>query len=151
MATKSSSKPKVVPVAPLPAGFTMDLTEREYGSSARKKYDKVPQDFHYVQLWYVERFGWCIPTLEISRRGARSRNYQWNGTPAQNLRTYAVTMDGQTVRIGMGPHVKQVLMFHPTNESMKVLQKYYDLFIKGSIRAHEIRDSRSSRSLGFFG
>ena len=80
---------------------------------------------------------WVIATLLISRAGPRQRGAA--------DRTYAVTLDGQIMRVGLGPHVKSTVTIYLRKSRMAVLQKYVDLHAKGGADANQIRDRISSR------
>lgn len=82
------------------------------------------------ELILTTAFGWCIATLGI-RRNTRS---------STGDRTYAVTLDGRTVRVGMGPHVKRRVSVH-----LIAAHPFAVLAAKGSESANEIRDRISSR------
>jgi len=76
------------------------------------------------------RFGWCIATLPIDRRG----------------RTYGINVsDGGIVTMGAGPHVIIQTTVYITKKRLPVLQKYVDLYKKGLESANTIRDRISSR------
>jgi len=87
------------------------------------------------ELWYTERFGWCIPTLLIGkRRGADTR------------RTYAVRVStGELVRIGQGPHVLETLKVYGRKTKSKAMKALLDIKAKGEVKAHDTRDRISTR------
>jgi hypothetical protein len=102
-----------------------------------KKYSSLleyPDD--NFELMYCERFGWCIPTLLIAK--SRYRDKMGN-------RTYAVTMNGDTVRIGNGPHIKAQTRIWIRKSRKNKLQKFLDLRTNGTSSAGEIRDIISTR------
>lgn len=105
------------------------------------EYPKDYKDHVYdgdFELWYTEGFGWCIPTLLISKNNRN--NY--------GDRTYAVRInDGGNVRIGRGPHVKAQVKVYARKDRMTVLQKYLDIRTKGSEAANTVRDRISTRRL----
>lgn len=76
---------------------------------------------------------WCMATLLI----AKSRKFA--------DRFYAIRLDGQIVRVGRGPHVKQELTVYIKKSRVKALQKYLDLHKKGLTEANQIRDRIGSR------
>ena len=88
-----------------------------------------------LTLYETERFGWIITTLLIG--SGRSR-----GTTD---RSYGITLAGQPVRVGMGPHVKRVLTVYLRKSRLADLQQYIDLYNTGLIKAHETRDTISTR------
>lgn len=106
---------------------------------------KYPKDYkdhsyeHDFELWYTERFGWCIPTLLISkaRRGAKVPD-----------RTYAVTLkDKQCICVGRGPHVLQTVKVYVKKSRMKDLKEFLDIMLSGQTEANKIRDSISTRRM----
>lgn len=109
-----------------------DLKYPKWNSKAKHFYDK---DF---ELWYTERFGWCIPTLFISR-ARRGSNMQ--------DRTYAVPVNDstQTVTVGKGPHVLKTVNVYVTEKNLKRLQTLVDIKVKGQGNAGQIRDNISTR------
>lgn len=104
------------------------------------KYPKNYKNHVYgkdFELWYTERFGWCIPTLLIGRK--RGRN--------TTDRTYATTLDGKPVRIGNGPHVKATVQVYVTKKREKALQTFVEIHTKGAEVSNEIRDRISTRRM----
>lgn len=106
---------------------------------------KYPKDYkdhsyeHDFELWYTERFGWCIPTLLISkaRRGSNV-----------NDRTYAITINTkETICVGKGPHVKESVKVYVKKSRVSDLQSFLDLKEEGESKAGEIRDSISTRRM----
>jgi hypothetical protein len=96
------------------------------------------QDYNSMfDLWYTERFGWCIPTLLIS--SGRKVNMP--------DRTYATTLDGEPVRIGKGPHVKRTVKVYVRLSRKEALQKFIDLKLAGQETSNDIRDRISTRRL----
>jgi len=95
----------------------------------------MPYEARQFELWAVTGFGWCIPTLDIGRhRGASTR------------RTYAVRVrDGQTVRIGAGPHVTRTVVVYLSPKTAARLQPFLDLRAKGQGDAGLTRDRISLR------
>lgn len=88
-----------------------------------------------LTLYETERFGWIITTLLI-RNGA---------SHSVADRTYGITLKGELVRVGFGPHVKQKITVYVHKVRLAALQKYIDLYNTGMIKAHESRDTLSSR------
>lgn len=107
-----------------------DLTYPSWKSKVKHLYDK---DF---ELWYTERFGWCIPTLFISR--AR------RGSGMQD-RTYGISLSGETVTMGKGPHVLKTVNVYVTEKNLSRLQTLVDLKEQGMGKAGNIRDTISTR------
>lgn len=104
-----------------------------------KQYARIAYDAPHVQLWYTERFGWCAPTLLI----AKATYDNGRGTN----RTYAVTMDGDLVRIGSGPHILHQVTVIPKKSRLKALQPLFDLVEKGRAKAGDTRDRISTRRM----
>jgi len=105
------------------------------------KYPKwdAPESERYAtqfELWYTERFGWCIPTLFISkaRRGSNV-----------NDRTYGISVTGQIVTMGKGPHVLKTVMVYVKKSRQDALKSFLDLKTKGEAEAGQIRDRISTR------
>lgn len=103
------------------------------------KYPKWDSDDRLVDqfdMWYTERFGWCIPTLFISkaRRGS-----------SLNDRTYGTTLQGEPVTMGKGPHVLKTVTVYVRGNRKDDLQKFLDLKLNGQAKAGEIRDRISTR------
>jgi hypothetical protein len=118
----------------LPAGILAgDVAPRSFANGAWKKYALEGGDYLRFELWYTERFGWCIPTLRIGGKGP-------------NRRTYAVAIsDGQLVTIGHGPHVlaRHEVLVKKTRRG--ALKKFLDLKKDGNIKANDCRDRISTR------
>lgn len=119
-------------LAKLPKDFALiDLTYPSYTSG-----DKQVGEFG---MYLVNGFGWCITTLLI-------KNASWRRPGANTSRFYAVRVsDGQTVRIGHGPHVTATVDIYVRESRKEKLQKYLDLKQKGLVDANVIRDRISSR------
>lgn len=92
------------------------------------------------ELWHTSGFGWCIPTLHIANPSRRART-----AGVQDSRTYAVTLDGKVVRIGMGPHVTERVTVYIRKRRLSALQRFIDLMVKGQGDAQEVRDRISTR------
>lgn len=109
-----------------------DLKYPSYKSKVKHLYDK---DF---EMWYTERFGWCIPTLLISRarRGANVQD-----------RTYGISLKGETVTMGKGPHVLRTINVYVTEANLNRLQTLVDLKDQGQGKAGDIRDRISTRRM----
>lgn len=90
------------------------------------------------EIWYTERFGWCIPTLDI-------RNNTGRMSKAETRRTYGTTLDGQTVSIGLGPHVLHHYRVYVTKATEARLQKFIDIKTQGLGKAQDTRDRISTR------
>lgn len=96
------------------------------------------------ELVRTTAFGWCISTLLIAKASGRR-----SSAPGGD-RTYAVRCngdyhDGETVRIGFGPHVTFRGTVYVKASRAKALAKYLGLLGQGAVRANEIRDRISSR------
>jgi hypothetical protein len=114
---------------PLPEGILKaDLKDVKWEDQP-KDYDK-----RYFELWLVTGFGWVIPTLSIGSRRSTYGN-----------RTYAVTIEGQVVRVGRGPHVLAMHTVHVSKKTAARLEKFFELRLKGQGDAGQIRDRISSR------
>ena len=87
-----------------------------------------------LTMYYTERFGWCITTLQISR-----------GKRGMQDRSYAVNMSGDLVRVGQGPHVLKTVNVYLRESRMKDLQPFLDLYNKGLAGAGDTRDRISTR------
>lgn len=115
----------------LPEGvLASDLKQPQFDD-----YRDLPYDDRTFELWHTTSFGWCIPTLFISRAG-RGQSTD---------RTYAVTLDGKPVRVGRGPHVTRIITVYVRTSRMNDLQKFLDVRKQGQAKAGEIRDRISSR------
>lgn len=128
-----------------------------YDNKDWKKWDKVKLaeekwdgEHKYTQfggsitfeLWYTERFGWCIPTLTIRNPG-RGRA---SATFDIMRRSYAVTVkDEQLISCGMGPHIKRHVTIKVKKDRFKALQPLLDIMVRGAEKANECRDRRSTR------
>lgn len=93
------------------------------------------------EIWYVERFGWVIPTLSISRArydGGTRRTYavaieeKWDGSHAQ-------------VRVGRGPHVLRTETVYVRVGRKAALAPFLAIRDEGSADSNTIRDRISSR------
>ena len=125
-------KTKSLPAA-LPTGITAkDLTYPKW-----KLNDTANRVVDQFELWYTERFGWCIPTLLIRRAGRFSSQ--------SSDRTYATTMDGDPIRMGLGPHVKAQVTVYVRESRKADLQRFLDLKTNGEATAGDIRDRISTR------
>jgi hypothetical protein len=123
----------------LPTGvLKSDLARPSYDSSVKLYKGESGHDYNESQfeLWFTTGFGWCIPTLSISR--ARRAN--------TTDRTYAVRVkDGAAVRIGKGPHVTECVTVYVRMSRLKSLKPFLELRLKGQGDAGQIRDRISSR------
>ena len=109
-----------------------DLKYPSWKSKVKHLYES---DF---EMWYTERFGWCIPTLFISR-ARRGSNMQ--------DRTYGVPINdpSSTITMGKGPHVLRTIQVYVTSANLSRLQKFVDIKVKGQGNAGQIRDNISTR------
>jgi len=99
------------------------------------KGDGALVDPRTLTLYETERFGWVITTLFIS--GGRSRG--------MSDRTYGISLEGNLVTVGRGPHVKRQVTVYLRQSRMKALAQYLELYNKGLERAHVTRDTISTR------
>lgn len=128
-------------------------TEEER-TAARKQYDEERavfdskpenQGIDQFEIWETERFGWCIPTLLISNPGRQRRAVAQRMGFEASERTYGISMKGEIVTIGGGPHLKQRLTVHVSAARQPDLAKYLELKEKGERDANSIRDRISTR------
>jgi hypothetical protein len=129
--------------AALPAPIlASDLIQPHWKAKGRNKWaTNGPYNYLRFDLWHTERFGWCIPTLQI--RHATARHVRAGATQD---RTYAVAIDtGSVVRIGLGPHVTATHTVYVTEGRRAVLQPLIDLRSQGEGDAGDIRDRISTR------
>lgn len=141
MTTKTATGLPALPDGILKSDINARIGDRlgRLTTAERKKLHTLPWEDRAFELWFVRSFGWCIPTLLISHPGRRAAH----GTPA---RTYAVRVsDGQTVRIGCGPHVTNITRIVVRPDRIDVLKKYIDLRRSGAADAGTVRDRISSR------
>lgn len=132
----ATAKKIVAPVVKLPEGvLKSDLTRPGWKSKTVMAKDADGYSTLQFEIWHSARFGWCIPTLLIGK--ARHRN--------TTDRTYATTLKGELVRIGMGPHVTATHTVYVKASRLKILQKYIDLQHKGAAKAGDTRDRISTR------
>lgn len=115
----------------LPKGITSaDLKYPGYEEGDARNYDE-----RSFELWFTTGFGWVIPTLDITTSGRR-------GMPR---RTYAVTLKGDVVRVGQGPHVTETVTVYVRLARVEALKPFTDLRTKGLAEAGQVRDRISSR------
>lgn len=91
-----------------------------------------------LSMYKTERFGWCINVLHIRNAGRRSLH-------RETARFYAITLDGQIVTVGLGPHVTAQATIYVRTSRKAALKKYLDLAVKGEGDALSIRDRISTR------
>lgn len=133
MAAKKKETPKTE--HQLPAGIKAAYCEYPKNYKDRVWVGEIGSGrYADFELWMVTGMGWVIPTLDIG--GAR------NG---YERRTYAVTLDGQIVRVGRGPHVTATVQVYVTKQNADELKKYTEIRDKGEVEAHKIRDRISTR------
>jgi len=120
----------------LPKGMReTDLVRPKYGSKTKL----ASWDTHF-DMFYVEDWGWCIPTLLIKKA---SRNARDRGVATD--RYYATRVDtGELVRIGHGPHVLRTVRVIVKESRLKGLKRFLDLKAAGEIEAHKARDRRAT-------
>jgi hypothetical protein len=112
-----------------------DLVRPKYNSKTKL----ASWDTHF-EMFYVEDWGWCIPTLLIKKasRAARDRG-------VASDRYYATRVDtGELVRIGHGPHVLRTVRVIVKESRLKGLARFLDLKAAGAIDANKARDNRST-------
>lgn len=116
---------------PLPEGILKtDLTRPSMSAYGGEALSNDWQN-NTFDLWHVTGFGWCIPTLAISGKGAR---------------TYAIRIkDRNVVRIGMGPHVTEQVTVYVRINRLRTLQSFLDMRTDGAGKAGQVRDRISSR------
>lgn len=117
---------------------------KDYKLLAKEPYDnyKYTSFGGYIEfeIWYTQRFGWCIPTLDIRQVSGRQRN-----AGIETRRTYAVTLKGELVSMGMGPHVLAHHTVHVKASRLEALRPFLDKRIEGAAKAGECRDRISTR------
>lgn len=108
----------------------------EYPSWESRKNNDNNRIVEQFEMWFTERFGWCIPTLFISkaRRGT-----------GMNDRSYGISLNGTVVTIGKGPHVLKTVTVYVRQRRLEKLQKFLDLKKTGEGKAGDIRDRISTR------
>jgi len=130
----------------LPCGLTPadllnnpEIKGMKYGCAEIEKLQKLGF-YSEIKLWYVEGFGWCLPTLLIKNasRGSTTSN-----------RYYAIRLkDNGLVRIGHGPHVTGTFKIQLNSKNYKKLLKVLmPLLEKGAVEANQRRDDLSTRRL----
>jgi hypothetical protein len=87
-------------------------------------------------LFYkTARFGWVLTTLLIAK-----------GRGNQPARYYGISVtDGQTVRVGRGPHVTDEVTVHLSTDNLERLMRYIKLWNTGMENSGTVRDRISSR------
>lgn len=90
-------------------------------------------DPSHLTFYYTQRFGWVVTTLHIGKSQAYAD------------RSYGITLKGDPVRVGRGPHVLRELQVLVYADRLPDLQQYVDLYNKGLVKAHETRDVISTR------
>ncbi len=138
MTKRSPTKTTSPASVELPANvLATDLTYPKVKATRTEADYERARVLHILTLHYTARFGWCVATLHIRNPGRRSTQ--------TTARTYGVTLDGQVVTIGMGPHVLRTIELYVTAARVAALQRYLDLKEKGLADAGEIRDRISTR------
>lgn len=128
--------------APLPREvIAKDLTAPKWNDPDNLDYGPGEDPIRSFELWYVERFGWVIPTLEISSGRHRYR------PSSDTRRTYAIGVDGQSCRVGHGPHVKATVVVYVRKSRRAALQRLLDLYAQGLESANVTRDRISTRRM----
>lgn len=127
---------KTVKIELPPDVLKSDLQWPKKDCLSYKQMQELGIDESRLTFYRTSRFGWVLLTLGI--RKARR--------PGQADRSYGVTItDGQVCRVGLGPHVLQVVEVRLSQSNIGRLQKYVDLLTKGRGQAGEIRDRISTR------
>jgi hypothetical protein len=133
---------------PLPAGVEAsdlmesskwwDRNDKRETLNDGPKNDYSADNIYEFELWHVNDWKWCIPTLFIAK--ARSGS-------GMNDRTYATRVsDGGQVRIGRGPHIQVTLKVYIRQSNVERLRKnFLKLIMDGKIGANETRDLISTR------
>lgn len=140
---KISTKTTTTEIALPPGIIKADLVRPSWKSKTKMATEDGSKYGNRIEfdLWYTERFGWCIPTLLISKRRTRV-NQSYSG----GERTYAVSVKTkETVTCGNGPHIKARHTVYVKESRLAALQQFIDLRELGSERANTIRDSISTR------
>lgn len=122
---------------PLPEGvLKSDLTaEADYDNSRADQLQESVGTSARFELWYIERLGWCVPTLSINNR-----------MRADSHRTYGVCLkDGSLVTMGQGPHVLAKLEVMVNKGNAQRLGAIIDRIAQGAVKAHVCRDRISTR------
>jgi hypothetical protein len=128
------TKPKAVKLPMLPLGIELSDFKRPDWDDKKDKLIEPYQDSEF-EMWYTERFGWCIPTLLIGR-----------GRGGYQDRTYAYSLKTEgTVRIGRGPHVLHTVTVYVRKTREKALRPYLEKRSQGAGMAGDIRDRISTR------
>lgn len=132
----------------LPKGINkLDTTRPKFFQGVARGKDGTDYLPHEYELYYTERFGWCMTTLLIGKASRRAR-----GRGVETDRYYGVIVEpgkegkrGDQVRIGHGPHVKEQITVYVREQRLEKLQWLIDLYNKGMEGAHDTRDRISSR------
>ena len=140
MKTKSGNElPKY-----LRAGDLKEVSWKSKKRLAYKDYDALGIDNNYIELWSVSDWGWVVPTLLIRKAGRRAP------LGAKN-RNYGIRLDNlQLCRVGMGPHVGEVVRVYLNKTNLKRLAPLLEAMKSGAVKANEARDQRSTRALRRF-
>lgn len=108
-----------------------NVTEADLKYPSWKSKNKMVDQF---DMYFTERFGWCITTLFISK-----------GQRGQGNRSYGISLNGELVSVGNGPHVLRQATVYVKQSRLKKLQALLDLKKEGEVRANQVRDQRSTR------
>jgi hypothetical protein len=124
---------------PFPPQFKVKPADFVYAPASRMtEYTDV---VFPITLHYTERFGWVMAVLLISRAGRQSRSDAVD-------RTYAIGVrDGSMCRVGLGPHVLATLTLYAHAIRAERLAGLLALHKEGEVKAHEKRDTISTRRL----
>ncbi len=124
---------------------TYDEKKRAYVGGTEDSYVKAEAPGYGVEkfeMWFVPSFGWVIPTLLISSGSTRRRV---RAGMASADRTYAATLHGRVVRVGLGPHVKAQIVVFVRKSRLAVLRRFLLARASGAEQANVVRDRISSR------
>lgn len=121
----------------LPKGMrASDLKRPSWRSKDRLDFEACPGGS--FQMIHVGDWGWCLATLLIRKAGRRAVE--------GGDRTYAVRIaTGETVAVGLGPHVKARATVYVRKSRGKALAGYLEMIRQGAERANQIRDRISTR------
>lgn len=133
--------------AALPDGIlAADLKALDWKDAADRAPEGMPWEDREFELWYTERFGWCIPTLDIAgaRRGMPRRTY---GVIIGDRLKVREAARGGLVTMGAGPHVLATLRVYVRTANAERMAPYITLRREGQAKAGETRDRISTRRM----
>lgn len=103
----------------------------------------LPWNEHSFGLWFIDGFGWVIPTLAIRQRGQRT----YGVAIGEGGTDRVPPKRGAQVRVGMGPHVLEQHTVHVRQSRLKALAPFLELMRGGQVDAHKTRDRISTRRM----